>query len=101
MVKHSIAAEGGMLLRPAHSWDGDFLCHYTARIPSYPLACGCQLLQQEGNCNLQQSLTEELLPHGAAVIVIFLVDNEKAGEHHTTIAGHKGMEDGTCHTNEH
>lgn len=41
-------------------------------VPSYPLAGGCQLFQQEGDGDLQQGLPEELLSHGAAVVVKFL-----------------------------
>lgn len=41
-------------------------------VPSYPLAGGCQLFQQEGDGDLQQGLPEELLPHGAAIVVKFL-----------------------------
>lgn len=38
----------------------------------YPLAGWRQFFQQEGDSDLQQSLPEELLSHGAAVIVKLL-----------------------------
>lgn len=51
------------LLQPLHG----------ALLPSsYPLAGRRQLLQQEGDGDLQQGLPEELLAHGAAVVVVFL-----------------------------
>lgn len=46
---------------------------------AHRLARGRQLLEQEGDGDLQQRLAEEPLPHRAAVVVVFLPGREGSG----------------------